>query len=240
MAMKYQVVLDDLIDKISTNRYRPGDQLPSATVLCDQYSVSKITIKKALDELETRGYISKRRGSGSFVKMRPPAPTSAAMFETSHQMSGFKAEHEALGHKVTTQVHGFNVIVPPRDVAERLGMGPDAFAYHIIRVRRVDGTAASVEYIYLPIDVIPGLRSEALSESLYRFIEDELNLKIASAHRIVRAVLPTLDECDWLGIRATSPLLEVEQVAFLDDGRPFEYSVSRHPNGYQFRGIATR
>nr|WP_301830665.1 UTRA domain-containing protein [uncultured Parolsenella sp.] len=62
----------------------------------------------------------------------------------------------------------------------------------------------------------------------------------ASAHRIVRAVLPTIDECARLGVRATSPLLELEQVAYLDGGRPFEYSVSRHPNGYQFRSIATR
>ena len=240
MAMKYQVVLNDLMDKISAGTYEPGDQLPSIEGLCEQYGVSKITIKKALDELEARGYISKRRGSGSFVKMRLPTPANTGQFETSHQMSGFKTEHEALGHKVSTQVHGFNVIVPPKDVAEHLGMEPDAFAYHIIRVRCSNDVPTSVEYTYMPIDTIPNLRRKTLDDSIYRFIEDELGLKIASAHRIVRAVLPTRDECEWLGIGANSPLLEVEQVAFLDDGRPFEFSISRHPNGYEFRSISTK
>lgn len=239
MAMKYQFVLDGLIDKISAHHYQPGDHLPSATTLCEQYNVSKITVKKALDELETRGYISKRRSSGSFVKICTPTFENSGQFEMGRHMLGFKAEHEAQGQTVTTEVRGFNVIVPPRNIAARLGMEPDRFAYHIVRVRNVDGVAASVEYIYLPIGTIPNLRSETLSGSLYRFIENDLGLRIASAHRVVRAVLPTIDECAWLGGRATSPLLEVEQVAYLGDGRPFEYSVSRHPNGYQFRSIAT-
>lgn len=186
MAMKYQFVLDGLIDKISAHHYQPGDHLPSATTLCEQYNVSKITVKKALDELETRGYISKRRSSGSFVKICTPTFENSGQLEMGRHMLGFKAEHEAQGQTVTTEVRGLNVIVPPRNIAARLGMEPDRFAYHI-----------------------------------------------------VRTVLPTIDECAWLGGRATLPLLEVEQVAYLGYGRPFEYSVSRHPNGYQFRSIAT-
>lgn len=53
-------------------------------------------------------------------------------------------------------------------------------------------------------------------------------------------MLPTQDELSWLKVKANSPLLEVEQVTFLDDGTPFEYSISRHPNGYEFRSISTK
>lgn len=240
MAMKYQVVLEDLQKKIAAGTYEPGSQLPSIEKLCELYGVSKITIKKALDELESRGFISRRRGSGSFVKMFLPQAGPSTQFETSHQMSGFKTEHEALGQKVTTDVHEFSVVLPPREVARRLGMEPDQFTYHIIRVRSADGVPSSIEYTYMPIDVIPNLRRKTVDESIYRFIEDELGLKIASAHRTVRAVLPTADEREWLHVGANEPLLEVAQVAFLDDGRPFECSVSRHPNGYEFLSISTR
>ena len=161
MAMKHQFVLDDLIDKISAYHRQPGDHLPSATALCEPYNVSKITVKEALDELETRGYISKRRGSGSFVKMRTSTFENSSQFEMGRHMLGFKAEHEAQGQTVTTEVRDFNVTVPPRIIAARLGMEPDRFAY-----------------------------------------------------RIVRATLPTIDECAWLGVRAASPRLEVEQVAY--------------------------
>ena len=64
----------------------------------------------------------------------------------------------------------------------------------------------------MPIDVIPGVKREVLENSIYEHISKDLGLKIKSAHRTVRATLPT----------------EKEQVAFLDDGRIFEYSKSRH------------
>ena len=241
MAMKYKVVSDDLREKIEDGTYRPNDQLPSIEALCRLYSVSKITIKKALDELEATGLISRRRGSGSFVKnARPMLGGTPGNFETSGQMAGFMAEHKALNQTVTSEVKDFQVVRPPKDVAECLGIEPDQFTYHIIRIRLADKQALAIEYTYMPIDLIPNLREKTLHASIYAYIEGDLGLKIASAHRVVRAVLPTKDEVAWMGIKSGSPLLEVEQVGFLDDGTPFEYSISRHPNGYEFRSISMR
>ena len=107
-------------------------------------------------------------------------------------------------------------------------------------MRLADGVPRAIEYTYMPIDTIPNLRLRNVEGSIYSYIEDELGLKVASAHRIIRAVLPTQDELSWLKVKANSPLLEVEQVTFLDDGTPFEYSISRHPNGYEFRSISTK
>ena len=54
-------------------------------------------------------------------------------------------------------------------------------------------------------------------------------MKIKSAHRVVRADMPTQEEREWLAIKEEAiPVLEVEQTAYLDDGRIFEYSKSRH------------
>ena len=52
--------------------------------------------------------------------------------------------------------------------------------------------------------------------------------------------MPTSDERAWLGIGTGEPLLEVRQVAYLADGRPFEYSISRHTSDYEFYSISTR
>jgi len=80
----------------------------------------------------------------------------------------------------------------------------------------------------MPIDVIPGVKREVLENSIYEHISKDLGLKIKSAHRTVRATLPTEKEEEYLKIDHCFPILEVEQVAFLDDGRIFEYSKSRH------------
>ena len=67
-VLKYQIVIDDLRLAIKNGTYPAYSQLPSVNKLCEQYNVSKITINKALGELEAQGLISRRRGSGSFVK----------------------------------------------------------------------------------------------------------------------------------------------------------------------------
>lgn len=238
--LKYETVASDLQKKISTGSYQANGQLPSVAVLCNEYGVSKITIKKAMDELESRGLISRRRGSGSFVKSSSGPASDPSRWEMSNQMMGFHAEHSALHEKISSIVEEFEVVRPPEKVAKSLGMDEDGFAYKICRVRLADDVPHAVEYTYMPIDVIPDLKRRHLETSIYDYIEGDLGLKITSAHRIVRAVSPTADEQAWLGVPATEPLLEIEQVGFLDDGVPFECSRSRHCNNYEFRSISTK
>lgn len=238
--VKYELVVKDLALQIKNGTFQPNSQLPSIEALCQHYEVSKVTIKKALDILEAQGLITRRRGSGSFVKnVRTPREDNVA-FETSRQMDGFTAEHARRGEAVRTDVKDFTVVSPSPEVAYMLDIEPDQFVYHVVRVRFAEDVATAVEYTYMPIDVIPNLRLKHVETSIYRYIENDLGLKIASGHRIVRAVLPTEDECAWMDLEPTEPLLEVEQVGYLDDGTPFEYSFARHPRGYEFRSISTK
>jgi GntR family transcriptional regulator len=76
---------------------------------------------------------------------------------------------------------------------------------------------------------------------VYGYVEGDLGLTIASAHRAIRAVMPTKQERLWLQVPPSMPLLEVKQVAYLSDGRIFEYSVMRHVGDrYVFYSISTR
>ncbi len=238
--MKYELVADDLIRAIKCGQYKPSEQLPSIDALCGMYEVSKMTIKKSLDVLEAGGYITRRRGSGSFVKNVQPPINNAASFETSGQMSGLTAERAATGDKITTAVELFDIEMPPPEVAHMLAIESEEFVYHIVRVRFANDLPHAVEYTYMPIGLIPNLRRKNAEGSIYSYVEDDLRLRIASAHRIVRAVLPTKEEQEWMGVGPHEPLLEIEQVAFLDDGTPFEYSFARHPDGYEFRTISTK
>ena len=66
--IKYQAIANDIKKKITDGKYMPGDQLSLEKEMCEEYSVSRITIKRAVDELVNLGLIVKRRGSGTFVK----------------------------------------------------------------------------------------------------------------------------------------------------------------------------
>lgn len=237
---KYQIVMDDLRLAIKNGTYPAYSQLPSVSKLCEQYDVSKITINKALGELEAQGLISRRRGSGSFVKKVETSSDIPNANDTSGQMTGFSAEHEARGETVKSDVYDFSVVHPAHHVAEALDVDDDSFTYHVCRVRRANDKPRVIEYTYMPIDIIRDLKLKNVETSIYSFIEKDLSLKIASAHRTIRAVMPTAEERERLNVPEGEPLLEVEQIGYLDDGRPFEYSISRHVHDYEFHSISTR
>ena len=235
--LKYEAVLNDLAEKIDNGTYKPNQQLPTIAELCGIYSVSNITIKKALDELALRGMISKRKGSGCYVK--GVFAKTASVGQMSGQMAGFSSEAAAKGGTLTSDVLDFSVVHPEAPVAEKLGMSEEDFVYHVCRVRVLDGVPQVVEYTYMPIAKIPGLRLEHVQSSIYAYIEQDLGLKIDSAHRVVRAKMPTAEEKKELGLDGKTPVLEVEQVGFLDDGEPFEDSISRHAGDrYDFNTVA--
>ncbi|RVU97668.1 GntR family transcriptional regulator [Coriobacteriales bacterium OH1046] len=237
--LKYETVADDIRLRIANGEFAPSGQLPTTEEFCKQYDVSKITIKRAMDELVLRGLIARRRGSGTYVKgSTEKAGPERAGWNISSQMTGFSTEHA--NEKVESRVHDFSAVRPSGEIAEYLGMESDEFAYHVCRTRVADGAPQTVEYTYMPIKVIPDLREKHAEGSIYGYIEGDLGLKIGSAHRTIKAVLPEGDEAEWLDVTPTTPLLEVKQIGFLDDGIPFEYSISKHIPEYEFYSISTR
>ncbi len=239
--LKYQELVNTLLDELANGVYKKGDRLPTTPELCELYGVSNTTVKRAMDELELQGIVARRRGSGVYIKETTAARgVTPHQGSTSQQMSGMSAEYEGTPHVLTSEVHDFSVVRPDSEVTDKLGMDGDEFVYHICRTRLIDDVPKAIEYTYMPISLIPNLREGTLKASVYRFIEDELGLKIGSAHRTIKAVMPTDDERVWLRIGKGEPLLEVRQVAYLADGTPFEYSISRHTSDYEFYSISTR
>ena len=109
----------------------------------------------------------------------------------------------------------------------------DDLVYYTCRTRLVDDVPYVLEYTYMPVEVIPGINQRVLKGSIYSHILDTLQLKPQSAHRTIRAVLPTEQEKKYFQTEEPMALLEIEQIAYLDDGRIFEYSKS-HQRGDKY------
>lgn len=225
--LKYEYILNDLVKHIDNADYAPGSKLPTATELCELYGVSKITIKKVMDGLEALGMITRRRGAGTRVKSAQRGVSRHLGWGGPTGITGTKTQFARQGIEVESHVHEFSVIEPPEDIANELNMD-EGFVYKIVRSRHANGLPICVEYTYMPIDLIPGITLDVLHDSIYQYIENTLGLDIDSAHTTIRATLPTPEECEWLGIDENYPLLEVEQTAFLADGRSFEYSITHN------------
>lgn len=237
---KFQTIVVDIRQKITSGFYSQGDRLPTTSELCEQYGVSKITVKRAMDDLVAMGLVARRRGSGTYVKGIEGRSTLTGMQNYSRQMNGLVADGETLNQTVTSDVHDFLVVQPSTDIARLLNMEPDEFAYYVCRTRFMDGKPYSVEQTYMPLKVVPDLREKHVEGSIYSYIENDLGLKIASAHRVVCAVHPSFEQAEWLAVDKNTPLISVRQVGYLDDGTPFEVSTALHAVGYEFFSVSTK
>ena len=132
---KFQAIVMDIRQKITSGEYSQGDRLPTTQELCEQYGVSKITVKRAMDDLVTMGLVARRRGSGTYVKGIEGTSRLTGVGNRSHQMRGLVADGEIANLQVSSDVHTFTVVNPPSDVAKLLNMEPDEFAYFVCRTR---------------------------------------------------------------------------------------------------------
>lgn len=241
--LKYQAIAADIQRSIEAGALRPNSKLPTVVELCEAYGVSKITIKRAIDLLTDKGLISSRRGSGTYVKNTTElfeqtgieridgtadGDDDSFAFSHSDRAAGFTKEHEGEGKKVSSVVYDFSIVNPPANIARHLNIQPDDFAYYHCRARCLDGEPMVIEYTYMPLELIPGLKRSQLYVSVYDYLQNTLGLKISSFHRILRAVPATEEEAERLNTKPGVPMLEIAQVGFLDDGTPFEYSISRY------------
>lgn len=222
--LKYVEISNDIRKQIIDGNYLPNERLPFEKEICDKYKSSKMTVKKALDILVSEGLLVKRRGSGTFVKDINPKERESLIAST--QFRGLSSFY--VNHKIESNIIEYKVINADRNIARKLLVTEEDFLYKIIRVRVVDGISVVLEEMYMPIQIIPGLKKQHLSGSIYEYIERVLNLKIKSAHRTITIKKSTEYEEKLLNVKKNDPLGIIEQVAYLDNGQAFEYSIVTH------------
>ena len=189
-----------------------------------------MTVKKALDLLVSEGLIVKRRGSGTFIKDITEKEIHGIIDKK--QFAGLT--YNNIEHKVTSKVLEFAVINADEKISSMLKIEVGDFVYLINRVRYVDKEPLVMEKTYMPLSVIPGVKMKDVEGSIYNYIREELGFKIQSAHSTIRADKSS----EYLKLKSDEPIIEVERVAYLDNGKAFEYSFARHRyDKYEFKTI---
>lgn len=93
----------------------------------------------------------------------------------------------------------------------------------------------------MPMSLIPGVTEDIVKESIYDYIENELDLKIDNAHRIITARMPYDEEKVMLKLDENVPVVKVEEITFLTNGQPFSYTDNIHNSEYfAYASIATK
>lgn len=218
---KYFRVRQALLDQIVGGQWTPGTLIPSEVELCRQFGVSRTTVRKAVSDLAYEGRLVVHQGKGTYVA----APKVEEHFV--QRAFGIHEDMARRGMTLTTQVLRQEVVPASPEVARRLRLKVGDAVHVIVRLRFVEDDPILVSTTYVPHALCPDLEREDLERcSLYQLLRDRYDLGIAHGERRLEAVAAGPREARLLDVALGSPLLLLDSVAYLPDGRPFEHSVA--------------
>jgi GntR family transcriptional regulator len=211
----YQQLQRALREAIEKRLLVPDDALPPERQIAAELSVSRITVRKALDGLVEEGLLVRRQGSGNFVASRIEKNFAKLTSFSEDMRSRGRVPHS----KWLKRAEG--AVSPEEALTLRLSPGTAVYRFH--RVRFADDAPMSVELCTVVASYLPSL--DAVGESLYKALEDAGNRPVRALQRL-RALLLVPDHAKLLHARAGDAGLLVERLGFHRDGNAVEFSQS--------------
>ena len=222
---KYKNIAREIIGEIGAGKLKPYDQLPTVVELTEKYHVSRSTIEQVMNELERGGFVARKRGSGVYVKNLAAKATQYQL----NTISLVDGVDDGIKKVPTCEVRNCTIVKPDEDVAHLLGLHEYGFTYLIERSHVRDGRLVDVQRLLFPVGIFRDIRLDAAESSIHDWIEENYDVSPDSYHKTIRAGSATKEDCEVLSVEEGTPLLEVVQVGYLDDGRPFEYVETKFP-----------
>ena len=225
----YKKIYTQLKQRIEGGSLAPGDLVPSEQELCEHYDVSRVTARRALNELAASGLVVRQRGRGTQVL----SAAHVAPYQTN--ISELLRGVEQLGRSTSVKTTCWDRISAGADIARALQLSPRDKVKRCVRLRSL-GNASMARYsIAMPMDVAELLPDIEVSQTPVIVALMRANLSVSSANQVVTAASAPEDIADALQIPAGSALIEERRVIYGQGGRPILYTHGYYrPEYYQF------
>lgn len=210
-------------EKIEKEEYKVGDSISPEMQLIEQYGVSRITVRQALDRLMQDGYIDRRRGKGTIV-IRKKGEVSTVMKSSFTQL-------EEIGEKAEKQLLEVKVVQAPKEVAELFGISEDDNVLVMIRVIKVEKKIVTLFHNYIS-PVVPLNVKDNFTGSFYKLLESK-GYKVTSGKEIISAIISNKEDKEFFEIKETKAILTRKKFGY-SNGVPVEITYSKYlADGYQ-------
>ncbi|RBP41541.1 trehalose operon repressor [Garciella nitratireducens] len=235
MNPKYLYVYNEVADKIENGEFSSNAKLPSEAQMMKKYGVSRDTIRKALTLLEQDGYIQKIKGKGSFV-----LDINTFDFPISG-LTTFKELENKIGKKSRTIVKELELIHPNYFLMKQLKISKEDQVWKVVRIREIDGEKIILDKDFFRKKYVPVLTKEICQNSIYEYLEKQLDLKISFARKEIVAREATQQDKRYLDLQDYDMVIVVKNFVYLEDISLFQYTESRHrPDKFKFVDFARR
>ncbi|MBS4197708.1 GntR family transcriptional regulator [Lederbergia citri] len=202
----YYQLMDIIIEKINKGELKDHDKLPSERQLCEQYNVSRTTVRQTMQELEKEKLIYKKHGKGSFVSPK-------VINQSLVKFYSFTEEMKKINKTPSTKVIKFEVIKCEGKLTKKMGLAEGELLYKVTRLRLADHVPMLYETSYLPVSRFPGLKETYLEKiPMYNIFNDKYQTEITGANERFQVTIPTDEEAKQLKINKGAPCLHIERV----------------------------
>lgn len=225
----FEEVAKEIEKRIAAGRYISSQRLPSEYDLSKEFGVSRLTIRKAIDELISCNLLVKQKGKGTYVMAQPKIQSGSGGLQS------FTEAAKTYGKESQTVIIKLEKGMAPQDIASELELEVDEQVYHIVRVRSYDDEPMTVEELYIREAFLPSPLMEAdVQSSLFQLIEKQID--IAYSHQEVEAVLVDEWLSHYLNVPVGSPTLMVHSKTFSVTAVPILYDISYYrADKYSFK-----
>ncbi|MBU5268107.1 GntR family transcriptional regulator [Virgibacillus proomii] len=210
---KYEIVKDYILSKIKNGIYQPHQVIESEFELSEKLDVSRITVRRGIEELVNEKILTKKKGIGTFVNPLPK-------FFGFKAGIGFSSEVKSRGLVPSTKLLKLEKIRASEDQASdmRVNLGDELWL--VERIRYADEVPISYELEYFDSTIVPYLTSEICENSIYEYLKTQ-GVEYQFVDQQISATLSDEKISKYLNLKVNSPLIDTKNIACLENGKPF-------------------
>lgn len=231
-ASLHEQVRIALAQDIHAGRYDKTGKLPAEPELCERFGVSRITVRRAVSDLESMCLVRRRQGAGTFVVGGGETLGTMTIGGFADKVTSGGTKLRAIKRAEVTQADAL--------AARGLQISPGDSILRLERVFFLNDLPLSLDRSIYSLDRFPDFESKIAAEtSTYQVLREQYSVRFAEVHRDVRIGYATPETAEWLQVPEHDPLLVIEKVALDPDGVVIHVShVETVPNRVKLSMVA--
>lgn len=231
----YHQVYLVLRNKILSGEYAFESAVPSEQETSDEFGVSRITAKRALNELADDGYVKRQRGRGTRVIYNAPTPPVQASVE------GLLENLLAMGLETQVRLLSFDYTDADSEVTRALQLEEDSQVQRAVRIRSLEEEPFSHLTTFVPEDIGRSFSRDDLASRPLLALLERSGVIIGKAEQTISATLADIEVSAVLGLELGSPLISIQRIVYDQNDCPVEFIKGLYrPDRYQYRMMLSR
>ena len=186
----YAQIVESLKRDIENGVYNATERIPAEAELAKQYNVSRITVRRAVDDLVSQGLVEKKQGKGTFICRQKFA-------KDIKNLQSFSEMCRHMNMKPGGRMLENKLVLADDKIQKQLNLEPGSYVVYISRLRTADGEPVAIECL-----------------------QEEAKVRVASSEKRIELCRATAEEAKLMKVKKGTPLLYIKSVTYTYDREP--------------------